>query len=471
MDEINDDFPVVGTEEQEQEEEAYYRFEDQDLRILKALVTNKLTAIKFTNSYDHEIFFGDAKAVGETIIEYVKAYKSIPTRRVLLDLHKKDQELHNKIDHAWELLSEIDHNESEFEYDLEKLKNRFTKVKLVNVRDAVNDLDFSDIDYEKEIKSIQRKIDEATGIRKGSKQAYIQKTLKAYMPEYKRNFRAKVSDKSLGRGIPTGYSYLDYVKNGLSPAEMLIIAGETGGGKSMMLNNMAIQMWLQGNTPKTPKDQLIKGCNVLYFSLEMPYDGCARRTLARVADLPTYSLRDCSLNKEQAKRLGDTVDFINEYPFEFEIVDIPRGVTIEQIELRFNEALTKYSPEVVVVDYLGLMDASGSDNSDQDWLRLGHIAGRLHEFARAYNIIMLTAVQLNRPQNKSAKNSSELIGMHRIGRSSLIMHHANLAIQIESRKDEAIMDDLVYHIIKNRDGELGSHRMRKKFQNNLILFH
>ncbi len=118
-----------------------------------------------------------------------------------------------------------------------------------------------------------------------------------------------------------------------------------------------------------------------------------------------------------------------------------------------------------MVDYLGLMDASSGDNSEQDWLRLGQIAGRLHEFGRAYNVVVLTAVQLNRPQNRNVKDSSDLIGMHRIGRSSMIMHHANIGIQIESRKDERIHDDLRYHIIKNRDGELGCHRLRKKFQN------
>ena len=123
-----DDFPIIN------EEDNYYSFEEQDLRILKALTLDKLIAIKFTSSYDHNIFFGDSKDVGKAIIDYVNAYKSVPTKRVLLDLYSDEPSLSGKIEEAWRQIDDIEFNESEFEYDLDKLKNRFTKNKLVSVR-------------------------------------------------------------------------------------------------------------------------------------------------------------------------------------------------------------------------------------------------------------------------------------------------------------------------------------------------
>ena len=96
-----------------------------------------------------------------------------------------------------------------------------------------------------------------------------------------------------------------------------------------------------------------------------------------------------------------------------------------------------------------------------DWLRLGKIAGKLHEFARSYNLVMMTAVQLNR---STAKDPADAIGLHRIGRSSQIMHHATIGIQILTRKNEDTFSDLEYYIIKNRNGECGKHNLKKKFQ-------
>lgn len=229
---------------------------------------------------------------------------------------------------------------------------------------------------------------------------------------------------------------------------------------SMMLSNMAIQMWMQKNTLHST--EFSKGHNVLYFSLEMPYEACARRAMARIANVPMYGIRDAKLSTVDFEMLESATDFIGRYPNEFEIVDIARGATLSQIEARFLEARRKFNPEIVVVDYLGLMEDKSQPGAD-DWLKLGNIANGLHEFARYYGIVLLTAVQLNRVSKTAS--SAETIGMHRIGRSSMIMHAADLGIQIESRPDESVHADLLYHIIKIRDGEMGHARLHKNFKN------
>lgn len=230
---------------------------------------------------------------------------------------------------------------------------------------------------------------------------------------------------------------------------------------SMLLSNMAIQIWMQDNNIEMKKTDYKKGYNIQYFSLEMPFDQCFRRAFSRIGALPTYGLRDACITKpDMLKRMSDSANFINKYPFNFEIVDIPRGVTIKNIEERYLESCSLgNAPDVVIVDYLGLME--DPDSNGDDWLRLGHIAGQLHEFARAYNVIVLSAVQLNRAKNRDPEES---IGLHRIGRSSLIMHHASIGIQIETRKNEEALQDLRYHIIKNRNGEKGSHLLKKDFR-------
>ena len=437
--------------------------EDQDLRILKVFMSNKIINRDFRTSYDYSVFCGDAQDFAKLALSYSKSYDALPSRRTLCEISPNQKDF---INFVCDKLDNLDINENDFEYDLKKIKDRYTKNRAISLRESLKNLSESD-KLDSELQIIRREFDKISSIRTGKKKAYNQLTLKEYVPTFKTDYAIKSKDDKLGQGILTGYSFLDYVKNGMYPAELLIIGGETGSGKSILLNNMAIQMWMQNNSIYTEND-FSKGCNVLYFSLEMPYEMCFRRTMARLADVPIYGLRDCKLNLEQIDRINQATNFISKFPYEFEIVDIPRGATVNEIENRYLEALSKgYRPDVVVVDYLGLME--DNEIAGEDWLKLGGIAGKLHEFGRIYETVVLTAVQLNRAPRTSNKDSSELVGMHRIGRSSLIMTHANVGIQLETRKDEHTYSDFIYHIIKNRDGEIGKHSLLKNFPNGSII--
>lgn len=817
-------------------------FQDQDLRLLKAITSDQRLALDFVNTNDSSLFIGSSRAVGQVVCDYIRAYKTIPTKRVLIDKHQSNNILVNQIESLFDNLQLTNFDSKEYQYDLEKIKQRYVDTKFNSLKD---DLRFHDKGVDSDtLNKIENVFKEIKRVQQPSRSSYLQKSIDEYLSEFHEEYVAKIENPSLGQGILSGYSYFDYVTNGLSPAELLIVGAETGAGKalpldtliptpngmklmrdihpgdivfgrdgntctvlaeselfnsfgwkfifndgteiishdnhewltfnrkeqlsvsrltdvsrakrkiqrksravkstkpwliesnknrkcdlktqstggirttqeivntlrvqsvqranhaiplcgslqlphkdlvldpyvlglwlgdgtarkdqittaddelllfleklgykiktriakkeislastysfetlraklkiirvlknkhipqdylwaseeqrlsllqglmdsdstinikgnssfsntnknladgvaflvrslgerasiveslaklngkitgpvwnvfmtprsheifkrsrkkdrqmaavkrlnkfkyihdairtektlmkciqvsspdnmylagehltpthnSMLLNNMAIQMWMQKNTIGTDPSAYTRGYNILYFSLEMPYKGCFRRTLARLADVPTYGLRDSRLTKSETESVNLASRFIKKFSAtqaKFEIVDIPRGVTVEQIEERYLEARTRFIPDVVVVDYLGLLEDPNAEGDD--WLKLGYIAGKLHEFGRAYNTRIMSAVQLNRPA-KSSKNAdpSELIGIHRIGRSSLIMHHANVGIQIESRKDENTRDTLVYHIIKNRDGELGKHEIRKKFANAAI---
>ncbi|KKN70814.1 hypothetical protein LCGC14_0427060 [marine sediment metagenome] len=444
-------------------EEKEIRVEDQDIRLLKALVSDDQAARELTSVYDHSLFMGDARPFAEKAIGYFKTYNQLPTKRVMLD-QAKSGSFFEEFEHIWDQLEAAKYEPAEFHYDLDKVKDRFARHEVAHLRDKLPD-DINDIDLEAALRETRVSLDKAEKVLRGTEQVYTQKTLKEYMPEFRDDFVKKSKDPTIGQGILTGYSYMDYITNGLQPSDFAIVGGQTGSGKSLLLANMAKQMWMQGNTIDQTGN-FSKGYNVLYFSLEMPYDQCARRTMASMSDVSTYSLRDCQISDSgQLARLANSANFIKNYPYEFDIVDIPRGVTVGQIEERFLEAVAKgHRPDVVVIDYLGLMDAPGEDGDD--WLRLGHIAGKLHEFARTYNIVLLSAVQLNRPKSK---DPDDAIGLHRIGRSSNIMHHATLGIQILTRKNEDNFGDLEYHIIKNRNGERGKHNLHKSFKTGSLI--
>jgi replicative DNA helicase len=427
-----------------------------DLNILKAILTNKKNAIDFVSENDAKLFEPDIWNFANIIFGYIKTFKDVPTLRVVVDRLAKSSnpKLVQYIEDTWSDIHKVSYDEKEFKYDVEKLKKRFAEKEMLELKDKMSSLEAGKFDINKQLMDIQRVSQSIKSLYQVK--AYERMTLRDAIPQFIDEYNAKMADASFDRGLLTGYSYLDFVTDGLRSGELLLIGGESGSGKSMLLMNMAIQMWLQGNTVD-PDATFKPGNDVLYFSLEMPFKPCLNRVLSRLANVPSKRVRNAKLNREDRDKMWKTLNFIKKYPSHFEIIDIPRGATMENMELIFEEAKAKFNPRIVVIDYLGLMDYTGADMDD--WLKLGKIAERVHEFARVHNLIVLSAVQLNR--GKGGKEAEEKIGLHRIGRSALIMQNANIAVQIESRANEKQYPDMYYHVIKNRDGELGKGRIIK----------
>jgi replicative DNA helicase len=414
--------------------------------ILNAMVKYKRLALDFSVVGDYTLFESeDAVRIGKTFLDYVRTFKSQPSREIMLDKHSSDDGMVDSIKNFYDSIENEEYNESDYAYQLEKLKYKFGQRRLENIRNEMNSGTLQDVTAS--IRLIEKELSQIKAV--NGEKAYEAKTLDQYVDQFRNNYIDKSKNPDLGKGLLTGYSFLDYIKNGLRPSDLVIIAAETGAGKSMFMSNIAVQMWLQNNTIDTPVEKLTSGCNVMYFSLEMPYEDCFQRAMARIADVPSYGIRDAKLNRSEAAAISKACKFAKEYKSKFDIIDVPRGFSVDQLEIMFEERKADYHPDIIFIDYMGLME----DIQDvDDWLGLGKLAGKIHEFARAHSIPVVTAVQLNRI-DPSHRKTSKAVGLHRIGRSSLIAHHASLIIQIETREDEETHDDLIYHIIKNRHGQ------------------
>jgi replicative DNA helicase len=435
-----------------------------DMVILKTLVTNKKHALDFANDCDTKLFSTEVWNFANLAVSYIKTYKDIPTERVMIErLEKgKNEKLIDYVKGVWSQLNNTFYNDREYKHDLTKIKKRYAEKQISVVKESLSKLDAGSMDVDKAVLEMQKAVQTIKGLT--NVKAYERKTLKASVSAFRDEYNAKLKDPDFDRGIRTGYSYLDNVTDGLRPGELILIGGESGAGKSMLLMNMAIQIWQQNNTIDMV-DNFGPGNSILYFSLEMPFKPCLNRTLARLSNNPSKLIRNAKLNVEEASKLKKALKFINNYPYEFEIVDIPRGATMEGLELLFEDAKANFDPKIIVIDYLGLMDYDGQEM--EDWLKLGKIAEKIHEFARVHNCTVLSAVQLNR--GKGGKDQTEKIGLHRIGRSALIMQNANIAVQIETRPNEKDYPDMYYHVIKNRDGEQGKGKVIKNLASGTLI--
>jgi replicative DNA helicase len=430
-----------------------------EISILNAATKHKRLAIDLAFSVTDDYFNNpNVKIIAGILFDYIHKFKETPTRRVCLNEYSDNPTIQSYLNNFFDTVELEEYDPSDYKYDLSRLVESYKKKRLSVVQNTMDGNDLNDV--EGVVQDIQRELNHIKSA--NLDKAYERKEIKNYVDSFKNNFIEKIKNPDVGKGILTGYSFFDYIKNGLRPADLIIIAGETGSGKSMFMNNMAVQCYMQSNTVDTPVSEFVPGCNVVYFSLEMPYDDCFRRTVARMADVPEYGIRDAKLSKAEAAGLSKACNFMKDYPYSFDIVDVPRGFTVEQLDVMFEEIKGDYIPDVIFLDYLGLME--DADEGGDDWLTLGKLAGKVHEFARAHEIPVVTAVQLNRIDPQKRKSESSNIGLHRIGRSSLIATHATAIIQIESREDEQTYDDFIYHIIKNRHGQSGkSHSIVKNF--------
>lgn len=444
-----------------------------DLSILKAITTNKRCAVDFVSDCDPKLLSIDFWNFGKIITGYTKLYKDVPTLRILEDQltkEKKEKQI-DDVRSIWKIIQDHTYDDKQFKFDLSKLKARYAEKQIELYQENISKAVTANekIDVKRSMQDMQRLIQNVKSIEQSK--SYERKTLKETISDYKSEYNAKLKDPNFDRGILTGYSYLDAVTDGLREGEMLLIGGESGAGKSMLLMNIALQIWLQKNNVDMTTG-FGTGYNVLYFSLEMPIKPCRNRVYSRLSGVPSKLIRNPvtkdgkqRMNAEERQKIRKAISFIDNYPYEFEIIDVPRGCTAENVETLFEEALLKFDVKVVVVDYLGIMN--DDENNDDDWLKLGFIAGKLHELARVHNLILLSAVQLNRA--KASKDAEDKIGMHRVGRSALIMHHANIGVQIETRQNEKQYPDMHYHVIKNRDGEQGKGRLIKNLSCGTLL--
>lgn len=436
-------------------------YQELDLVILKHILSNKKHALEFANECDEKLFSTDAWRFARLVLEYIRVYKEIPTQKVM---HERVRVTNNEsllayITSVWTDIGKVNIDEREYKHDLEKIKNRFTERLIYNLKDHLVDAN-GQVDLKKSVTELNSAIQHIKSV--SQLKAYEQKSLKESLTDFRNRYSAKLHNPALGVGLKTGYGFLDFVMGGLRKQELLLIGAETGAGKSLLMMNMGINMWLGDNTLDTTQD-FSAGVDILYFSLEMPYADMLERVMAAVARVPQTSIRDAILTPDESLRLAKATKFIERYPHDFTIVDIPRGATMSAIELIFNDiCATSKKPQVVIIDYLALLSAEQKEMSD--WLQLNYLSEAFHEMLRAHDVAGITATQLNRPAAKSAgaATGASTTGLHRLSRSALQAANSNFVLLIESRANEKDRQDMPLHLVKSRRTPLVSGTIYKQ---------
>ena len=180
-------------------------------------------------------------------------------------------------------------------------------------------------------------------------------------------------------GVATGFHDLDTKTAGLQPADLIIIAGRPSMGKTSLAINIAEHA--------TIKDEL----SVAIFSMEMPSEQLGMRMMASLGRIEQHNIRTGNINDDDWPRLTSAVGILSKTKM---FIDDTPALTPSELRARCRRIFREQGLDMVVVDYMQLMQVSGT--SENRATELSEISRSLKALAKELNIPVIALSQLNR---------------------------------------------------------------------------
>jgi replicative DNA helicase len=207
--------------------------------------------------------------------------------------------------------------------------------------------------------------------------------------------RAYQRDGSLS-GLATGLTDLDSRMGGLQASDLIILAGRPGMGKTALATNIAYNVakaYEQGDFRPDGSRETVNGGIVGFFSLEMSAEQLATRIIAEQTGIPSNKIRRGVIEEPEFEKIKDVSIELQSLPF---YVDETGGLSIGQLAARARRLKRQRGLDLLVIDYLQLLQGSNRRNSDSRVQEITEITTRLKALAKELNIPILALSQLSR---------------------------------------------------------------------------
>jgi len=182
------------------------------------------------------------------------------------------------------------------------------------------------------------------------------------------------------RGIRTGYRDLDNMTAGLQRSDLIILAARPAMGKTTLVTNLAYNVATIAKLP------------VLFFSLEMSKEQLIDRMLSDASGVDSWNIRTGNLSDDDFSKISEAMGEMAEAPI---FIDDTPGLSVLEMRTKARRAAHDQPLGLIVVDYLQLMQASGSyaGNRVQE---VSEISRGLKLIARELNVPLIALSQLSR---------------------------------------------------------------------------
>ena len=251
-------------------------------------------------------------------------------------------------------------------------------------------------------------------------------------------------------GVSTGYQGLNDVLRGMARTDMIVLAARPAMGKTSLAMNIAENAAL-GKLAKNPVP-------VGIFSLEMSREQLASRMLFSNARVSSRAVRN-RMTQQDHMQLANAVDRLQKA--EIYIDDTP-GLEAVELRSRARRMKSRYGIELVVVDYLQLMNFSkfAKDGRQRETMA---ISGAIKAMAKELNIPVMVLSQLSRATEGRGDNIPKLSDLRDSGAIEqdadvvMLLYRPSYYKHGDDRNDDnlAIVD-----VAKFRHGSTGDVKMQ-----------
>src|SRR5699024_6832267 len=206
-------------------------------------------------------------------------------------------------------------------------------------------------------------------------------TAQSLVIQAKKNIEDIANKEGLS-GIPSGFTKLDELTSGWQPSDLIIIAARPGMGKTALTLSMARNMAIDYKVP------------VAFFSLEMSSVQLITRLISSETGLSSETLRTGKLEKHEWEKLNVKVKDLEAAPL---YIDDTASLSIFDLRAKARRLASQYGIKMIMIDYLQLMTAGGSQkspgNREQE---ISMISRNLKALAKELNIPVIALSQLSR---------------------------------------------------------------------------
>lgn len=190
-------------------------------------------------------------------------------------------------------------------------------------------------------------------------------------------------------GLPTGFVDLDKLTSGLHPSDFIILAARPSMGKTAFALNVVQNVALRahkkiGGSPRS----------VAFFSLEMSKEQLVNRMLCAEANIDSQRLRIGEMADKDWDALWGACDSMSKAKI---YIDDTPGITAMEMRSRARRLKAEHGLDLIVVDYLQLMQGSGRRNVSGDRQQeVSEISRSLKALARELDVPVIALSQLSR---------------------------------------------------------------------------
>jgi len=196
-------------------------------------------------------------------------------------------------------------------------------------------------------------------------------------------------------GIATGLRDLDTKMGGLQPSDLIIVAGRPGMGKTALATNIAYNV-AKAHHAEVQADGTMKSVNggvVGFFSCEMSAEQLATRILAEQTSISSSMIRRGGITEADFEKIRNYSIELQSLPL---FVDETGGLSISQLTARARRLKRQKGLDLIVVDYIQLLQGSGKRGNDNRVQEVTEITTSLKALAKELNVPIIALSQLSR---------------------------------------------------------------------------